>query len=197
MILNIVNRVSIRLAQQQPMDQLRFWASSWWEPEFWCPSFSWNMFWIPPKIWKSASGSTSFGIWVMMSHDESCHDVMSHVQMPAAFCDILWLQFHLTQLILSWYNPWSSHVIPYPKHVKHDWTIWTQGILWHCFESDLFRLWSDLQWLLAVAGPEFDSRCFWVVPGRIQSPQSPQSPEIRSQFDKSASPCVQRFFRSQ
>lgn len=36
-----------------------------------------------------------------MSHDESCHDVMSHVQMPAAFCDILWLQFHLTQLILS------------------------------------------------------------------------------------------------
>lgn len=38
-----------------------------------------------------------------MSHDESCHD-MSHVQMPAAFCDILWLQFHLkfdSELILS------------------------------------------------------------------------------------------------
>ncbi len=39
--------------------------------------------------------------------------------------------------------------------------IW--GILWHCFESHLFGLWSYIQWLLAIVGTEFDSRCQWVV----------------------------------
>lgn len=43
------------------------------------------------------------------------------------------------------------------------WNVCIWGVLWHCFESHVFGLWSHIQWLLAIVGTEFDSRRQWVV----------------------------------
>lgn len=170
MILNIVNRVSIRTATTN--------GPTWTNWGFGHHHGGNRSFDVPaslgicsgyhPRFGKAPVGLRALAYewwWVMMSHVMmSCHMYRCQ-QHPVIFCgcNFIWWGWFWVDTILA--HPMSSP-IPVP------WTIWTQGILWHCFESDLFRFWSDLQWLLAVAGPEFDSRCFWVVPGRIQSPQS-------------------------